>query len=424
MADDNLKDTGAKISAPRTEVKDVQVSGMQTLLGLNLGARKGAGVGELRLSTFDLSQGGSASQFHISTDGTDTGAWILVFKTAGGDYAYYMSPGARFNGSNWIAKDDKAAILIVRGDTGVLEFYYNTGLTVGNSFIPALKFSSATATTAFGDGSDGDLSTTGNVTLTKDMNYNNLTVNAGHTLFTNGFMVRVKATLTVASTGIIDCSGGNGGNSSGGTGGAAGTAGFTGNLANLCAPTAGTAGATPTGNAGFNAGPGGQGGGASVTNAGLELNLLAGSGGGGGGGVSDAFDNSQVAANAAAIAFRLSTTAGVGGVGGSAVAAGGGRLYGGGGGGGGGGPLVIFANTINNAGTIQAKGGNGGNGQSSGDGTLSGNGGGGGGGLVIVNYRNTTGSGVGTLSAAGGTAGTGGNGGAAGGAGTTASFQI
>jgi hypothetical protein len=50
----------------------------------------------------------------------------------------------------------------------------------------------------YGDGSDGDVIITGNpITLTSDMYYNNLTINSGAFLLTNGFRVFVKNTLTI-----------------------------------------------------------------------------------------------------------------------------------------------------------------------------------------------------------------------------------
>ena len=53
----------------------------------------------------------------------------------------------------------------------------------------------------FGTGLDGNVTITSNTFLTGDMYYNNLTVNSGSTLFTNGFRVFVKDTLT--NNGVI-----------------------------------------------------------------------------------------------------------------------------------------------------------------------------------------------------------------------------
>ena len=48
----------------------------------------------------------------------------------------------------------------------------------------------------FGNGSDGNVTIASNISLSRDMYYENLTVNSGATLFTNGFKIFVKETLT------------------------------------------------------------------------------------------------------------------------------------------------------------------------------------------------------------------------------------
>lgn len=53
----------------------------------------------------------------------------------------------------------------------------------------------------FGDGSDGDVTISSNVTLTRDMYYNNLTINATRVLSPDGYKIYVKWTLT--NNGII-----------------------------------------------------------------------------------------------------------------------------------------------------------------------------------------------------------------------------
>ncbi len=55
--------------------------------------------------------------------------------------------------------------------------------------------------TVYGSGTDGDVTITGTTVLTEDMYYNNLTVNSGINLVTNGFRVFVKETLT--NNGVI-----------------------------------------------------------------------------------------------------------------------------------------------------------------------------------------------------------------------------
>lgn len=69
---------------------------------------------------------------------------------------------------------------------------------------------------AFGDGSDGDVVINVNTTLTGDMNYNNLTIDVGVTLYPDGYVIYVKDTLTV--NGTINRNGNNGGLVTGGEG--------------------------------------------------------------------------------------------------------------------------------------------------------------------------------------------------------------
>ena len=100
----------------------------------------------------------------------------------------------------------------------------------------------------FGDGSDGDIVTAGggggDVTLTRDMYYNSLTVTAGDTVTTGGFRIFTRTTLT--NRGIITNGGGdggNGGNGANGVAGAAGAAGAVGASGSLGGGSIGTAGA-------------------------------------------------------------------------------------------------------------------------------------------------------------------------------------
>jgi len=267
----------------------------------------------------------------------------------------------------------------------------------------------------FGDGHDGDVTISGATTLTQDMMYHNLTIGAAGVLNTGGYRVFVTGTLAIAAGGNINNNGGAGGNGAGGTGAAGGAAGAAITRTPFrTASSAGGAGANAPGGTGTNNGAGGAAPTDVLTSIALyPQNFLAGCGGGGGG----SRGNTGVAGSAG-----VNCLAGaLGGAGGTAGGSGN-NAESGGGGGGGGGVILLYANTINNAGTIQANGGTGGNGGTSGTG-LGGNGGGGGGGAVILYYRATTGSGIGTLQANGGAAGTGGNGGSAGAAGSTFSTQ-
>src|SRR5574341_939251 len=154
----------------------------------------------------------------------------------------------------------------------------------------------------FGNGSDGDATIAGTVTLVADMDYNNLTVTAAGILITDGYQVRINGTLT--SFGTITS--GFAGNASGG--GPGGNGGFGIHIG----PTGGLPGVPGS------AGPAGSG--------------MGGSGGGGGGGGGGAWD----AVNGA---FANGGMGGPGGAGGS------GALL-----------LFIYARTLDNSGTISANG--------------------------------------------------------------------
>lgn len=75
---------------------------------------------------FDLF-GPPSTQFHITSNGTDTGLYLFAI----GENAYYLG-GAAFSGSAWIAKSTSAAAFAQASGTFV--FYANSGLTVGSSF--------------------------------------------------------------------------------------------------------------------------------------------------------------------------------------------------------------------------------------------------------------------------------------------------
>ena len=240
---------------------------------------------------------------------------------------------------------------------------------------------------AFGDGSDGDATIAANTTLTRDMYYNNLTINSGVTLCTGGYRLFVKGTLT--NNGTTHNNGGNGVNATAGPAASAGTlrAGTEGALessvgngiaaANVVAPGLGG-----NGGAGGNAPvyAGGAGGVSARSNGyGSPRNLVAaiqligfpssgsvltfGGGGGGGGGARDdgtAFSGAGGGGGGAVlIAAREVVNSGQitanGGAGGAAT---GGNN--GGGGGGGGGVILILHTSLSGSGTITANGGAGG----------------------------------------------------------------
>ncbi|GEM_PF-1728975 len=293
----------------------------------------------------------------------------------------------------------------------------------------------------FGNGSDGNVTISANTNLTRDMYYNNLTINSGVTLFTKNFRIYVANILT--NNGVIDNNGNSGGNgtsagapSAGGGGagaiatisdgtlpvGLSGVSGGAGGDGGTFSPTAGLPGSPGViginqklslGSLGNNGNDGGNGG--TCFNAGGTGGI-----GGSGGLASSVIDPLKNVATAYQLfdflpMLNLNNSAGSGGSGGGGGGRGGQGLGGGGGGGGGsgsgGGTILIFAKNIVNNGTIRAEGGIGGNGGNGGNAQINAGGGGGGGagiggsgGVIILTYKSKTG--IGSASVSGGAAGT------------------
>ena len=330
----------------------------------------------------------------------------------------------------------------------------------------------------FGDGSDGDLIMSANETLTEDKYYNDVVVNSGYTLNTNGYRLFVKGTLINHGTITPGQTNGGAGGDGGAPGaGAAGAAGSGSPVGYFPASTDGVVGkAGGAGGAGGGAGANGVVGGNG--NAGVGPTLVAnagknsGAGGdsgedGGGhpgapntGGAGATGGATGVAAsyipknlteciplidfgNLAALT-KYSAGGGSGASGGSG--AGGpsdsGSCNGGGGGGSGGsgahgGIMLIAASVIKNtsSGVITCAGGGGGNGGNGGNASGSaGNAGGGGGGaagaggnggVLVLAYRSLTNNGsILVTSGSGGSAGTGGSGFNSGTAGTAGATGV
>jgi hypothetical protein len=233
----------------------------------------------------------------------------------------------------------------------------------------------------FGDGSDGTVTLDGSTaysgfsslagsayTLTRDVFATNLTVNNGVTLKPAGYRIFCQGGFTNNGTVTADGNSGSGQSNGGTTGngtilggrpGGAGGATGSNNGANGTGDGSGGAGAAGAGGAGTSGGAGGNGGTTvSSSSAVYRIPFYAQTG----------YAPFPLSSSAQA----LSGSAGGGGGGGGSTGAGGG-------GGSGGGPVVIFAWSAVNAGTITAVGGNGGN--------AAGNGGAGGpgsGGKILV----------------------------------------
>ena len=228
----------------------------------------------------------------------------------------------------------------------------------------------------YGDGSDGDVTNSSPLTLTRDMFYDTL-LNTS-TIDTAGFVIFVRNKLT--NSGTIRSNGANGGDGSAGVGGTGGLGGGTGSVGG------GGNGGNGRGQvgAGFDGddtapafgGDGGKGGDAEGQLGGAAGDASAPAAAKGG------FKASPFSAILKEIETTVAKISGGGGGGGGA-----GKFTpqsGGGGGGGGGGDVVIFAYELDNAGgTIESNGGDGGTTSAV---TSSGGGGGGGGGFLVFIY--------------------------------------
>jgi hypothetical protein len=215
----------------------------------------------------------------------------------------------------------------------------------------------------FGDASDGDVTVSTPITLTRDVFYGNLTVAAGGTINTSGYRIYVNNTLTTSGGGKITFNVNSGGAGPSGPGGAAVADGS-------------IAGSLVGGN--------------NAVNGTTATNGYGGAGGGGGTGTGLPGTGGPVTAPAASLGSIRAYSALGQLIGGGTVAlargggsGGGGSGASGGGGGAGGGVIAIAARILNlaSAGDITVPGGNGGVGS-----TNSGGGGGGGGGLIQLVY--------------------------------------
>ena len=290
----------------------------------------------------------------------------------------------------------------------------------------------------FGDGSDGDVTISGDTTLTRDMYYHNITINSGINFYPVGYIIYYTGTFT--NNGNIS---GVGNNASGQTGGAA--------LAN------GNIFGALAGKNGGNGGPGGSGIGSPGSAGGTgsaqdpSFSSVSGQSGSQGGSapISDSGRPSAVAGGATTLRKKVQLVFNannpyigstiIGGPGGSSGSNGGdggnqngGHMHTGAGGVGGGSgsnsrmAFFMGRNFINSStGTISYTGGNGGDGaagsgasaagEGNSGGVLSGAGGGGGpggqGGFLFFYCNSFVNQASGTMSIAGGTGGTGGTGG-------------
>lgn len=164
-----------------------------------------------------------------------------------------------------------------------------------------------------GDGSDGDVTIAADTDLSRDMYYNNLTVDITKTLSTKNYRIFVKDTLT--NNGTISDSGDNGGNAASIMAGAGGVA-----------PVAKSLGCGKNGAQGVHGGAqsasgGGGGGGGIMTIAAkivINTGVIKTNGGNGGNGYAGATGTNTGGTNVAALSYAIGGNGGAGGASGSA----------------------------------------------------------------------------------------------------------
>lgn len=339
-----------------------------------------------------------------------------------------------FAGNATSAVGDSGTNTVIRGNSGVND---NAASTANNVL-------------AYGDGSDGDVIISADTNLTRDMYYQNLTVDSTFTLNPSGYRIFVSETLTnngtiarngnagsvgttdTAPTGgvggvggaalaagtlpgsVAGVTGGNGGNGAvAGGSGVAGDPGLIGTAGNAQTNTL----ATTNGVAGVAGGHGGD--------DGSDAGGVGGAGGAGGASTQLSTTerprdlvSARTFRNDAGTQYKPTAGSGASGGGGGGGAGAGGVAGGGGGGGGSGsvgGVMQIFAREVVNNGAITCTGGAGGAGGAgsdsespsfnSGVGGGGGGGAGGNGGVLIINAGAFSGN---TPTVAGGAGGTGG----------------
>jgi hypothetical protein len=114
--------TGVDASGNVTNLVAINSSG-------SLGIRTGSPSYALDLQT----SGSPASQMHVASTGTDSGGYL----TSANPGNLFMSAGAAWNGSAWVAKNSTA--YQYGGGTAGVRFFFDTGLTVGGTYTPTTR---------------------------------------------------------------------------------------------------------------------------------------------------------------------------------------------------------------------------------------------------------------------------------------------
>ncbi len=184
-----------------------------------------------------------------ATDEDQVEAFVGFTITAGvlNDTNRILGPGKIVTGLSGLTAGEPVYLSDTAGEVSTTPGTFSLVVGIAVSTTAILILPEATSTGGFGDGSDGDVTLTGNVTLTRDMFYNNLTIDGAYNINAGGYKIYVKGVLkrNTGSTGKIynnGGAGGNGGNAAYNTAGTAGTAGSAAPGGTLPAGKAGLAG--------------------------------------------------------------------------------------------------------------------------------------------------------------------------------------
>ena len=124
-------------------------AGILTINGTGTSSIAGSlGLGTTPSYQLDL-RGVSTSQLHLGSDGTDSGAYLTGLNSG----SAILSSNIAYNGTTYVAKATGASQLAQFG--GTLFFQSDTGLTVGGTYTPTIRF----AVDPF-----GNIAATGNIT--------------------------------------------------------------------------------------------------------------------------------------------------------------------------------------------------------------------------------------------------------------------
>jgi hypothetical protein len=137
----HVKSASAILPSMVSQGASGQVSNLQewnndagtALAAVNSSGSLGLGT-SLPFYTLDVRTSGTASsQMHITSNGPDGGGYF----TSANPWNLFMSAGAAWNGSAWVAKNSTA--YQYGGGTAGVRFFFDTGLTVGSTYTPTTR---------------------------------------------------------------------------------------------------------------------------------------------------------------------------------------------------------------------------------------------------------------------------------------------